>query len=378
MMSSLHIDRGWLVIAFRLTVGGKLVLVRLYPGLRATRDGRRHPFVKEIRELIQMRRWSELAEKFPRCKQLQAFRALEPDRSTFREVSERFLEYQATVNKPATVQFYRDILKVHIWAAEKFSRQPLKLIGASDIAAVYAPIHVGGAQAQAANVRRVLSAVFNWARSERGTDGEYLVNDNPVTRTKHLGVERKGDEIDPFTAEEVRAILSTANGWQRRLVTVAFGAGLEPGENFGLKVADINLPNRKIQIRQRFTRFGVGAVKNVYRRREVDMTEAVYRVLREQVAAIELRSPWLWARHRNQPHNPQNFSRRAWKSLLQGAGVKHREFYQCRHTFATQLLSEGKEWRYIADQMGHGSLKMLMEHYWKWRPGSIKSVRESI
>ena len=51
--------------------------------------------------------------------------------------------------------------------------------------------------------------------------------------------------------------------------------------------------------------------------------------------------------------------------------MKHREFYQCRHTFATLLLSAGADWRYIADQMGHTDLTMLQKHYWKWRPGTI-------
>jgi integrase len=51
--------------------------------------------------------------------------------------------------------------------------------------------------------------------------------------------------------------------------------------------------------------------------------------------------------------------------------VRHREFYQCRHSFATMLLSAGADWRYIADQMGHSDLTMLQKHYWKWRPGSV-------
>jgi hypothetical protein len=51
-MSSIHSDRGWLVIAFRLAVGGRSVQVRLYPGIRATRQGRRAPILKKIRDLI--------------------------------------------------------------------------------------------------------------------------------------------------------------------------------------------------------------------------------------------------------------------------------------------------------------------------------------
>ena len=371
MSSSVHSDRGWLTIAFRLTVNDRVVQVRLYPGIRDTRDGRRSPEIKEIRDLIQYRQWPELAVRFPRCKALRPFRAPDKDRSTFRQVSERFLLHQGNINQPATVRFYEGILKAHIWPTD-FADKALKLIGASDVAAISAPVYQAGHQAQAVNIRRTLSAVFLWARGERGDDGEYLVNDNPVSRTRRPVVDKKEDDIDPFTPDEIKLILSTAKaGWVRRFVMAAIGSGLEPGENFGLKIADLDFPARKIKVRQKFTRFGPGRLKNARRRREIDMSEPVYRALKEQVAAVELRSPWLWTRGIwREPYNPQNFTRRIWKNLLKRAGVKHRRFYQCRHTFATLLLRRGVDWQYVADQMGHVDLTMLTKVYWRWRPGT--------
>ena len=114
-MSSLHSDKGWLVIAFRL--GGKQV--RLYPGLRAkdTRANMRaaRAAIKEIRDLILRREWATLARRFPECKHLDQFRPVfTQDATTFRQAAERFLAFQADTNKPATVKFYRDIIETHI------------------------------------------------------------------------------------------------------------------------------------------------------------------------------------------------------------------------------------------------------------------------
>jgi hypothetical protein len=81
-------------------------------------------------------------------------------------------------------------------AAAEFADKTLKLIGASDITSLFGPIRQRGHHAQAANVRRVVSAIFNWARGERGTDGEYLVADNPVTRTKPVRIEREEEDLD--------------------------------------------------------------------------------------------------------------------------------------------------------------------------------------
>jgi integrase len=375
-MSSVHADRGWLFVAFRLMINGRTVQVRLYPNIRDTRDGRRSPLLKDIRELIQFKRWAELAVHFPRCKHLQPFRALDPDRTTFRVASERFLAHQANVNQPATVRFYRNPLHAHIWPSE-IADKPLKIIGPSDIAALIAPLQRSGRRDQAAKIKRTVAAVFNWARGEHADDGEYLVIDNPANRIRNPRGKSDHD-IDPFTPDEIKAILANARApVDRRIITVAFGAGLDPGENFGLKIADIDFAERKIKIRQRYTRFGVGPVKNARRAREVDMIEPVCRALREQVGKIELRSPWLWARGpQGLPYNPQNFSRRAWKAALKQAGVKHRRFYQCRHTFATLLLKQGAEWRYIADQMGHTNIDMLTKVYWRWQPG--KTIKPDI
>jgi integrase len=372
-VSSIHADKGWLLVSFIIWHGDRRIHVRLYPGIRDTRDGRRSPTLKEIHGLIEMRRWDELARRYPKCRALAPFRPaiLEQDATTFRQASDRFLAYQGDVNTRATVDFYSTILKNHIWAVRAFADKPLKLIGASDITALFGPLRQRGHNAQAANVRRVVSAVFSWARGERGSDGEYIVTDNPVTRMKTVKVVRVEDDIDPFTADEVRRIIAAAEGWERRLVIVAFGAGLRPNENFGLKRGNIDLSARVIHIRQTFSRYGQGAVKNVRSRRDVEMTEPVYRALRDQLVATELRSPWLWTTSRRPRPNPPRFSSIVWPNILKRAGVKHREFYQCRHTFATMLLQSGADWRYIADQMGHVDLTMLQKHYWRWRRGSI-------
>ena len=120
--------------------------VRLYPGIRATRDGERSATIKEIRKLIEMQRWAELAERFPKCKQLTPFRPAlsRVDATTFRQASDRFLAYQSNANSEATVNFYLTILKSHILPASEFADKPLKLIGASDVTALFGPLRQRG------------------------------------------------------------------------------------------------------------------------------------------------------------------------------------------------------------------------------------------
>lgn len=363
-MSSLNADKGWLVIGFMLDDKQ----VRLYPGLRDTRENRRSPIVKELCDLIQMRQWEALAARFPRSKHLARYRQIfVADTTTFGAACERFLDYQKNANKVSTVDYYRNILKIHLLHSAIVDK-PLKLIGASDVMAIVGVVAQRGHTAQAANVRRVISAVFNWARGERGTDGEYLVADNPVTRTRPVVVTRdEEDEIDPFTTDEVARILGNArDGWERRLVTIAFETGLRIAENFGLKRADIDLNERIVHVRQTWSRYGEGSVKNKRSRRAVALSDAAIRALREQLRESELRQ-WLWIGTGAKPRDPQRFSSKNWPAILKRAGVDHRPFIQCRHTFATRLMQRGEDMQYIASQMGHANLQMLINHYLKWR-----------
>ncbi|WP_152086402.1 tyrosine-type recombinase/integrase [Pseudoalteromonas sp. A25] len=49
--------------------------------------------------------------------------------------------------------------------------------------------------------------------------------------------------------------------------------------------------------------------------------------------------------------------------ILKKSEVRYRHPYQARHTFATMLISEGRNLWWIADQMGHDGPEMLFRHY---------------
>jgi integrase len=49
--------------------------------------------------------------------------------------------------------------------------------------------------------------------------------------------------------------------------------------------------------------------------------------------------------------------------VLCGVMQRCRKLTQCRHTYATLLLRAGEEMRFVASQMGHTTLAMLIRHY---------------
>lgn len=54
---------------------------------------------------------------------------------------------------------------------------------------------------------------------------------------------------------------------------------------------------------------------------------------------------------------------RIWRAARKTAGAEHVDYHDCRHTFASTLLSEGVSVRAVADWMGHASPMVTLNTY---------------
>ena len=190
-----------------------------------------------------------------------------------------------------------------------------------------------------------------------------LVPENPVAYVEKLR-ERKSD-VDPLTLEEVRALLSLAKGQQYAIFAVLIFAGLRPSELLALRRQDINFDRSVIIVARNLTRFGEGLPKTSQGEREVDMLAPVRAALGVQQARVGLRSSLVFCDRDGGPLSLKEV-RGGWFRLLRRARLRERPLYQCRHTYATLLLSEGLNPFYVAHQMGHSTVAMVVRHYARW------------
>lgn len=61
---------------------------------------------------------------------------------------------------------------------------------------------------------------------------------------------------------------------------------------------------------------------------------------------------------------------RIWKAALKRAGVRYRNPYQTRHTYASMMLSAGEHPMWVAKQMGHADWTMIARVYGRWMPSA--------
>ena len=78
--------------------------------------------------------------------------------------------------------------------------------------------------------------------------------------------------------------------------------------------------------------------------------------------------------HRNGAPIAQNSIRHIFKRILAKAGLRDIRFHDVRHTFASQLLSNGQSPVYVKEQLGHSSIQFTVDIYGHLIPNSNRGA----
>ena len=211
-----------------------------------------------------------------------------------------------------------------------------------------------------------------------------LIDRNPVygfreilarkSRTKRGRVEAEtGKEVRPIEKpEEIEALLAAARDEglsAYALVTVMLDAGLRWGEAHGLRWRHIlwgddeDGRTRALLIEENRPRGGAPEAPKSGRGRRVGLSLR----LREVLATLRRSKDGPPAdAHLFPDVEPGNFRNRAWRRILEGAGIGHRRMKDLRDTYASQLISAGVPLGYVSAQLGHANLTTTSEHYTRY------------
>jgi integrase len=175
-------------------------------------------------------------------------------------------------------------------------------------------------------------------------------------------------DVQPFTFEEVKAILDTVRADYREYYTVRFFTGMRTGEIDGLKWKYIDFEHRQILVRETIVLGEEDTTKTEGSQREIQMNEAVYRALQNQHKATGKLSEFVFCSREGHSLDHNNVTKRVWYPLLRHLGLALRRPYQTRHTAATLWLAAGENPLWIARQLGHTSTEMLFKVYGRFVP----------
>lgn len=208
------------------------------------------------------------------------------------------------------------------------------------------------------------------ALDEAITDG--IISINPVSLVSASRYQSKSSLaessyiVDPLSPKEVSALLIATQYEQwRNLFRFAINTGLRSSELCALRWSDIDFIERTAHVQSASV---VGVIKETKTKagtRKVELNNEAIKALNEQKQFTLMKDDVIF----EDPKTNKAWSgadairKKAWVPTLKKAGIRYRNPYQTRHTFATRHISQGANLFWLAGQMGHKGPEMLFRHY---------------
>lgn len=162
--------------------------------------------------------------------------------------------------------------------------------------------------------------------------------------------------------EEIRLILSQTNNLKHKTILgLSYGSGLRVSEVVNLKVQDIDCVDRTVIIRQ-----GKGKKDRIS-----VLSENLIDSINSMIAGKE-KNDYVFISERGGCLTTETVQK-IFKNCLQKSGVKKpATFHSLRHSFATHLLENGVDIRYVQELLGHQNIRTTQIYTRLTNPGFKK------
>ena len=221
------------------------------------------------------------------------------------------------------------------------------------------------------HIRRVLTTALNCA-----CDTHHLIQRNPTRGLQTAKVEAK--EPVYLSTDEAEHLLRAASGhYLENIIRLALHTGLRIGEATGLTWADVDVTERKLQVRQQLQRVDskliLRALKTGSSRRSVMLTGAAVEALEDQrLRQILWRSEagdtfnemsLVFTTTEGRPLDPKLIDKHL-KTFAKAAKIaKPISFHKLRHTAATHLIANGVPLNVAKEILGHSQISLTANTY---------------
>ncbi len=167
--------------------------------------------------------------------------------------------------------------------------------------------------------------------------------------------------------DEIQRVIASLNNPKHRLmIALAYAAGLRVSEVVCLRVQDIDLAALTVTVRQ-----GKG---------KKDRMTVFSNTLRESLAALitaRSKNDYLFVSERGGPLSERT-AQKVFEHALQKSGIKKpATFHSLRHSFATHLLENGVDVRYVQELLGHANIRTTQIYTHVTNP-AIRNIRSPL
>lgn len=266
---------------------------------------------------------------------------------------------------------YQQVANVHLFP--RWGKQLIVDLAAKDIRLWIADMTV-----KRKTIQLILTPMRN-AIEQAVLDG--IIDSSPFDSIKLAKIvpreqRRSQFHADPFDIDKIEAILNACgHAQERNMFQFAFGTGMRPSEYIALQWESVNVVRHQVSVEGAFVDGEMkDTAKTVAGLRAIDLRQGALDALgaQQQFTKLAGKLVFLNPLYDAQWAGDKPIHRR-WRRILLGAGVRYRNPYQTRHTFASSLLMLGANPLYVANQMGHADTTMVMRTYGKWIAAGLDS-----
>jgi integrase len=278
---------------------------------------------------------------------------------TFKTVGADWLQQKRFNIRESTWVMYERHLKLHFGEIDNLK------INRINIATVESFIAERQEENMNINMLRKLVVTFNQVMNYAVR--RRLIDYNPVRdaeRPKKQGIEEK-EIVSILTPHEIKAFLDEIKEQKYRvLFMLAIMSGARRGELLGLKWDAVDWKNNQIRIKRTFNSGKWYQPKTKASNRSVDLGPSMMMELRKwKLACPTNKLNLVFPNKQGEPIEPTFLTREHFYPTLKAAGAKQVRFHDLRHTYASILIKQGENLKYIQTQLGHANPSVTLNTY---------------
>jgi integrase len=223
-------------------------------------------------------------------------------------------------------------------------------------------------QSQGMNILTLRKILVTLGQIIRYAVRHRYISHNPFTDAERpRGSQGDSDKkpIRILNPEEINSLLgATENHKYRTIFRLAIMSGARQGELLGLKWSDVDWENSQVHIQRTYNNQAWYKTKTKTSNRKIDLGPSMMAELKKwRLACLPNRLNLIFPNKAGGPINHNNLVSRYFETALENAELGKVRFHDLRHTYASLLIEQGENIKYIQNQLGHSSPTVTLNVY---------------
>jgi integrase len=333
---------------------------------------RRDRWVIDFYDQQGKRRWVTLPEGTTKSKAKEELRAIEalvnkkmfiPSAKVllFSEVAREWIEHKKLKLRETTWEVYEGHIRNHFHDLDRLK------INRVTIATVEK--FITGRQVQGMNIGTLRKILVSLGQILSYAVRHKYIDHNPLREAERPREQANGheeeDKIAIITPGQITALLEQVQDQKyHTFFLTAIMTGAWQGELVGLKWGDLDWEIKQVYIQRTFNKGSFFTTKTKGSRRKIDLSPTVIRELKKwRIACAGNDLDLIFPNEAGGPMNCSNMVQRHFLPALKAADLPRIRFHDLRHTYASLLIDQGENLKYIQTQLGHSSPTVTLNVY---------------